>query len=52
MTKVKTMKDPSQINGGGSNLGGPTPNLLDRREITLNYEWAKRYLELNGEAGQ
>lgn len=52
MTKVKTMKDPSQITGGGSNLGGPTSYPLDREEITLNYEWAKRYLELNGEAGQ
>ena len=52
MSKVKTTKGPSQITGGGSNLGGPTSNLLDREEITLNYEWAKRYLELNGEAGQ
>lgn len=52
MKQIKRTETPAQIIGGGSNLGGPTSNLLDREEITLNYEWAKRYLELNGEAGQ
>ena len=48
MTEIKTIEEPSQTNGLGSNLGGPIPNYLDSEQKALNVQWAQKFEKLNG----
>lgn len=52
MTDIKTKTEVIQSSGLGSNLGGPTSDILANDEKALNVQWAKRYEELNGGASQ
>ncbi len=52
MTDIKTKTEVIQSSGLGSNLGGPTSNILAEDEKSLNVQWAKRYEQLNGGASQ
>ena len=49
---IKTKKGPSQHDGAGPYLGGPTFNPLDSPQIDNNLSewkrWADRYESLNG----
>lgn len=46
--EIKEKNKDVQLSGLSSNLGGPTFDLLDNREKSLNEQWAKRFIELNG----
>ena len=50
--EIKTKKGPSQHDGAGPYLGGPTFNPLDSPQIDNNLSewkrWADRYESLNG----
>lgn len=49
MTANKTASEPSQTSGIGSNLGGPTSYPLGACVPIVNFEWVKKFLELNRE---
>lgn len=49
MTEIKTKDKPVQTSGIGSNLGGPTPYPLGACIPIVNFEWVKKFLELNTE---
>ena len=49
MTKIKTIKDTSQTTGIGSNLGGPTSYPLGVCVPIVNFEWVRKFIELNKE---
>lgn len=49
MTEIKSKDKPSQTAGIGSNLGGPTSYPLGACIPIVNFEWVKKFLELNRE---
>lgn len=49
MTDIKAKDKPSQTAGIGSNLGGPTLTPLGACIPIVNFEWVKKFLELNRE---
>ena len=52
MTKIKTTKESSQINNTGSNLGGPTSYPLGACVPIVNFDWVRKFIELNQEGTQ
>ena len=49
MVDIKTMNKPGQQSGIGSNLGGPTSYPLGACVPIVNFEWVKKFIELNKE---
>ena len=49
MTEIKGKEKPSQIAGPGSNLGGPTSYPLGACIPIVNFEWVRKFIELNRE---
>lgn len=49
-TKINTTGTSTQTVQVSPNLGGPTPNYLDKAEKQINRDFAQRYESLNGGA--
>lgn len=49
MTANKSASEVGQTSQIGSNLGGPTSYPLGACVPIVNFEWVKKFLELNGE---
>lgn len=49
MTANKSASEPIQTIQKGSNLGGPTSYPLGTCLPIVNFEWVKKFLELNRE---